>query len=245
MIPLENCAYSYKGKKDRPIFVPTKKSRAVGYELIKILGKLYVPEPFIFHLGEDGGHVAALHRHRKNKYFAKVDLSRFFYSISRSRVKRTLKDIGVPRAEHFSRWSCVKNPYAPPSYALPYGFVQSPILATLVLSRSVVGDYLRSISNKVTISVYVDDIALSGNNKQILDRAYNKLRRMIVQSNLVINDDKSVARAQAMEVFNCSLTRKATCVTDARKAEFNTVPHTQLGEICFERYCETVAEGNE
>jgi hypothetical protein len=244
MTPLENCEYSYKGKNDRPIYVPTKMARGVGHELIKLLDKLYKPEPFVFHLGIDGGHVAALHRHRSNKYFAKVDLSRFFYSIGRNRVKAALKAGGVRKAEYYARWSCVKNPYAPPSYALPYGFVQSPILASLVLSHSGVGEFLRSIADKIAVSVYVDDIALSCNNKQDLDRAYNKLRETIIKSKFSINEEKSFARALTIDVFNCRLTRKETLVTDDRKTEFYAVPHSPLSEISFERYCDSVAEGN-
>lgn len=244
MTPLENTAHSYKGKGDRRIFVPTKTGRAVGYELIKLIGKLYEPDPFVFHLGYDGGHVAALHEHRRNKYFAKVDLSRFFYMVGRNRVKAALKGIGVRKAEYYARWSCVKNPYAPPSYAVPYGFVQSPILATLVLSRSGVGSYLRSIADKVTISVYVDDIALSCNNKKTLDKAYKRLRKAIADSNFVINEAKCLPRTLTIEVFNCSLTRKETTVTVARQAEFHAEPRTPLSEESFERYCLSVAEGN-
>jgi hypothetical protein len=211
---------------------------------MELVRKLYHPEPFIFHLGKDGGHVTALHAHRSNKYFAKVDLSRFFYTVGRNRVKAALKAVGVRKAEYYARWSCVKNPYAPPAYALPYGFVQSPLLATLVLSRSGVGDYLRSIANKITVSIYVDDIALSCNNKKNLDRAYNKLRKVIRKSNFLINDEKSLPRALTIDVFSCRLTRKEALVTDERKAEFYAVPRTPLSEISFERYCESVADGN-
>lgn len=244
MIPLDNCAYSYDSNKGRRIFVPTKQARAVGYELKKLVEKIFLPEPFVYHLGGEGGHVAALHRHRSNKYFAKVDLSRFFYTVSRNDVKAALRAIGVRKAWYYARWSCVKNPYAPPSYALPYGFVQSPLLASLVLSRSPVGDFLRSIADTITISVYVDDIALSSNNKQKLDRAYKKLCRTIARSQFLINEDKSLARAFTIDVFNCHLTRKETLVTEDRQAEFRAGVRTELSEAAFEWYCQSVAEGN-
>ncbi|MGH7455587.1 MAG: reverse transcriptase domain-containing protein, partial [bacterium] len=120
-------------------------------------------EAFFFHLRK-GGHVAALHEHRRNRYFARIDLKNFFYSISRNRVARALHEIDIPRAGFYAKFSCVKNPYDEPTcptYALPYGFVQSPVLATLVLSRSVLGCYLRAIQSDVTLSVYMDDIAIS------------------------------------------------------------------------------------
>jgi hypothetical protein len=245
MIPLDNCAYSYIGKKDRRIYVPTKRGRAIGHELTKLVKRHYNPDPFIFHLGEDGGHVTALHHHRNNKYFSKIDLSRFFYTIGRNRVKATLKAIGVPRPEYYARWSCVKNPYAPPSYALPYGFVQSPLVATLVLSRSGLGELLRAIADRITVSVYVDDIALSCNNRRNIDRAYAKLRKTILKSNFAINERKSIAPALTVDVFNCHLTRNETLVTDERQAEFYAVPRSLESETSFERYCESVAEGND
>lgn len=244
MVPLENYLYSYDSNKSRRIFVPTKQCRAVGHELKQHLAKLFELDPFTYHLGEDGGHVAALHNHRFNKYFAKVDLSRFFYTVGRNDVRSALKAVGVRKAWYYARWSCVKNPYSPPSYALPYGFVQSPILATLVLSQSGVGEFLRSINDQITVSVYVDDIALSCNNMQRLDRAYNKLRRIIFESGFFINEDKSHPRGLTAEVFNCLLERGKTVVTETRQADFYSAAHTSTSQESFERYCKSVSDGN-
>ena len=47
---------------------------------------------------------------------------RNFYGIGRNRVTRALHQIGVEQARTHGKWSCVKNPYGDPSYALPYGF---------------------------------------------------------------------------------------------------------------------------
>jgi hypothetical protein len=105
MSVLDNYKYSYENKNGRPIFAPSKKGRATGRALKKLVEQRYDPEPFMYHLGEDGGHVSALHAHRANKYFAKVDLQRFFYSIRRNRVKAALKAIGV-RAVANTRNAC-------------------------------------------------------------------------------------------------------------------------------------------
>lgn len=58
--------------------------------------------------------------------FARIDISNFFYSVSRRRVKSALGRIGIGKADFFSKWSTVANPYGDPAWALPYGFVQSP-----------------------------------------------------------------------------------------------------------------------
>src|SRR5690606_31651017 len=99
----------------------------------------------------------------------------FFYSIARNRVARALQDVGVTRARHYAKWSCVRNPYGDPRYVLPYGFVQSPILATLVLNCSAVGSFLRSLPAHVTVAVYMDDISLSSDSRSDLDSAFGGL----------------------------------------------------------------------
>src|SRR5690606_16172514 len=134
----------------------------------------YTFDPFVYHF-KRGGHVGALHAHRKRAIFCRVDIEKFFYGIGRNRVVRALRDIGIDRAHHYARWSTVKNPYAEPGYALPYGFAQSPILATLVLMTSSVGEYLRSLPDDLTKSVYMDDIALSGDSLEAVAVAFNGL----------------------------------------------------------------------
>lgn len=239
-----NCAYSYDSAKGRRIFVPSKEGRAIGLKLKSLVENLYTPEDFFYHLGEDGGHVTALHRHRPHKYFAKIDLQRFFYSVGRNRVKGALKALGVRSAEHYARWSCVKNPCEGPSYALPYGFVQSPLIATLVLSQSRVGNVLRDMADELTVSVYVDDIALSSNNRRRIERAYNRLRKAIIKSNLAINDDKSIPPSLTLKVFNCHLSRRDTVVTEERRNDFYAFERSDLSVAAFEDYCDAVATGN-
>jgi hypothetical protein len=147
-------------------------------------------EPFYFHL-RNGGHVAALHEHRKNRHFARVDLKNFFYSISRNRVARALREIGVPKAWYYAKCSCVKNPFGEPSYSLPYGFVQSPILATLVFSRSVLGEFLRESQREITLSVYMDDIAISSPANDVLQKVFEELKTKIQEANFPINLEKT------------------------------------------------------
>jgi hypothetical protein len=76
---------------------------------------------------------------RRKRSFARLDLENFSYSIGRNRVRHALRTLGIAHSEHYAKWSTVKNPYGNPSYALAYGFVQSPILASPVLDRSALG----------------------------------------------------------------------------------------------------------
>src|ERR1700722_7356262 len=104
------------------------------------------------------GHVAGLHAHLNNTLFFKIDIQNFYYSIARMRVTRALREWHYPGAGTFSIWSCVINPLPGPKHALPIGFVQSPLLASLVLMKSEVADAIgRAIAKGVCISVYLDD----------------------------------------------------------------------------------------
>ena len=158
-LEFENFRHSY-WKNGKPIFVPNDFSIELGNKLKRKVAEKYSFDSFFYHF-KDGSHVVALHRHRKNAFFCRVDISRFFYSIRRNRLKRILRSIGVPKPEFYAKWSTVKNPFVGGGYVLPYGFVQSPILATLVLSESPIGNYLRSLPGSITPSVYMDDICLS------------------------------------------------------------------------------------
>lgn len=241
--PFGNCAYSYNNHRGKPVFAPSAEGRRIGHELKTKLEKIFTPEPFFYHL-RDGGHVAALHAHRAKRYFARLDIENFFYAIGRNRVGRLLRDLGVGRHEFYAKWSSVKNPFERPSYALPYGFVQSPLLASIVLSRSAVGEALRDLSEKVLVSVYVDDIAISGNNRRVLERSYKRLRKMIHASGFTINEHKSCPATNQLELFNCNLTHNHAEVTRIRKDEFYAEERSPLSQISFRAYCEAVEAGN-
>lgn len=238
-----NCEYRFNRPNGKPVYVPTEDGRRIGKQIVAKVRRGYDPESYFYHF-QKGGHVAAIHVHRKNKYFARVDLENFFYSISRNRVARAIQELGLARGEFYAKWSTVKNQFAPPSYALPYGFVQSPVLASLILSQSALGQFLRELNGKVVVSVYVDDIAISGNNKRVLQRAYQKIRRMCVASNFVINQEKSAPPGLAIELFNCHLEHMRTVVTDSRRAEFLNIQRTDQSALAFEQYCEAIERGN-
>lgn len=238
-----NTEYRFESANGKPVYVPSAAGRKIAKQLLKKLKRRFEPDPFFYHLHK-GGHVAALHIHRQKKYFARLDLQNFFYTISRNRIARALQQIGIPGGEFLAKWSTVKNQFAPPAYALPYGFVQSPMLASLVLSQSAVGEYLREIDGLIVVSVYVDDISISGNNKRVLQRAYRKIRRKIAESNFVINEEKSFEPALAMDLFNCHLERYRTAVTAERREQFYGSPRSPQSQEAFEQYCLTIEAGN-
>ncbi len=172
-VRFKNYSHSFD-LKGKPVFAPSELGRRIGEDVKDRVEKAYSFEDFYYHLRK-GGHVAGLHSHRPNRYFCKLDIKNFFYSIARNRVVRCLRAVGIPRARHYGKWSCVKNPFNDSSYALPYGFVQSSILASLVLSQSALGTALARLSKQATVAVYVDDITLSSNDLATLQTCYDEL----------------------------------------------------------------------
>lgn len=234
--------YSYH-RKGKPVFVPSPRGREIGYDIKGKVEEAYAFDPFVYHV-RPGGHVGALHAHRSRTIFCRVDIETFFYGIGRNRVVRALRDIGIERANHYARWSTVKNPYGEPNYALPYGFVQSPILASLVLMTSPVGNYLRGLPADLTKSVYMDDIALSGDGVEAVTVAFNGLLAVLEQSGFQINDEKTRQPGPAMDVFNCDLAPGETVVREDRRAEFYEGDPSAASAVAFERYCGAVEQGN-
>jgi hypothetical protein len=241
-VKFENYTHSFK-LKGKPVFAPTQLSYRIGRDIKARVEAAYTFDRFFYHL-QPGGHVAALHAHRSKSYFCKVDIETFFYSIGRNRIIRCLKDINIKRPVHYARWSCVKNPYESPSYALPYGFVQSPILATLVLATSELGAFIRDISRDITVAIYVDDISISSNDLEKLREAYGALDGVATKSGFTLNKAKSVAPCSSMEVFNCTLSNRNTTVKPDRISEFYDTKRTSASVDGFEKYCLSVSDGN-
>lgn len=243
-VAFENFAYSFNNDKGKPVFVPTDRARRVANELIPLVKARLHFEPHYYHFTK-GAHVAALHAHRTHRYFGRIDLKNFFYSIGRNRVKAALKEIGVSSAEHYAKWSTVRNPYEDPRYSLPYGFPQSPLLATLVLHLSALGTSVASLPPDILKSVYLDDIALSGDDLGDLTDAFSTLKAAVVAANFTLNDDKVQEPAEQIDLFNCDLSHGSSTVMGGRVAAFYAGEVTDAGTAAFERYREQVAAGNE
>ncbi|WP_425310556.1 reverse transcriptase domain-containing protein [Falsirhodobacter halotolerans] len=192
----------------------------------------------------NGGHVAALHLHRHNQYFGKVDLKNFFYSIARNRVSRALQNIGIRRSGHYARWSCVRNPYGHPRYALPLGFVQSPVLASLVLCLSEAGKCLESMHADVTRSVYMDDISFSGSTPEVVNEAIDLFSQAISRSELFLNPEKTILASESMLIFACHIENSKTYVTQDRINTFYSTQRSVESAAGFEAYRASVSTGS-
>lgn len=242
---IENYTHKYEHR-GKFVFVPTERSVRKGR---RIIGHLRgIPLPTYFYHYQSGGHVAALHAHLQNAYFFKIDIKSFYYSIARQRVTRALLRWRMPGAEKHAMWSCVRNPYpvTQPKYVLPIGFVQSPLLASLVLLYSPVTVAIdRAIARGVTVSVYLDDIVCSHPDQELLREAYDDIRQACIAGEFVPNPTKLTSPSSAIVAFNCDLVQGSANVTQDRVNEFYADPdRSSLSMQSFEDYRGWVASEN-
>lgn len=241
-VNIQNFEFSYL-RKGKPVFVPTETGRRIGREIKSKIESMHHFDEFQFHLRK-GGHVAAIHSHLEGRYFAKVDIANFFYSISRRRVQSALARIGLDSPRFFAKWSTVRNPYREPDFAIPYGFVQSPILASLVFHFSETAGFIRDSVNDINISVYVDDISISSASEELVAYAYNEISRLLLEDGFQVNDQKLSPPAEEVAVFNCDLKKHMATVQQSRIEKFFSVEQSPAAEEAFAAYCASVEREN-
>ena len=243
---LINYKYKYPSR-GKVIFVPTEQCERKGRRIIKFFSKR-VDFPDYFYHYKSGGHIAALHAHLENKLFFKIDIQNFYYSIARMRVTRALRSYAYPGANTLATWSCVANPIpgTKPKHVLPIGFVQSPLLASLVLMKSPVAQAIgRAIKNGVCVSVYMDDFIGSHNDVGVLQAAFADIRDTSAAAGLIPNPKKLVAPINAITAFNCDLTYGSATVRAERTALYESSPErTPASDAAFEEYRRLVASSN-
>ncbi|MCW5211635.1 hypothetical protein VU04_01860 [Desulfobulbus sp. TB] len=190
------------------VFVPSKDSISSGKKIKSTMEDNWIPPINYYHLRK-GGHVAALKIHSVNSIFIHLDIKNFFGSINKSRVTRCLKDFfDYSEARRIAIESTVKHPQAHPTkFILPFGFVQSPIIASLCLYQSTLGQYLNKLPFKknVLVSVYMDDIVISLNNKEMALDILNETKKKAATSRFQLNASKEQGPTERITVFNINL----------------------------------------
>jgi len=199
--------HRFERKPGRWVFQPSDDARREGAEVKAEVERRWRAPSYYFHLRR-GGHVAALKRHQSNKSFVKVDIADFFGSISRSRLSRVLREyFSHSEARRIATASTVQHPDAAGRQVLPYGFNQSPLLASLALHKSALGRYLDELheGRQVVVTVYVDDIIVSGTNGAHLSALLMTLKERAARSRFLLNEEKEQGPASSISAFNIQL----------------------------------------
>lgn len=242
-MPVKYLNYEYKtlSQKGKRIFVPTEDCRKIGGHILKEIKDRHA-FPSIFCHMHRGGHIKALHVHIGSSFFLQFDIKNFFYSISRDRVFRAMRALGIPDSDNLSRWSTVRNPDTGPKYCLPYGFVQSPALATIALERSPLGFFLASteVSGYCRVSIFMDDVIISSSSEIKLTAAANELPSILKKSSFEVKDGLNLSVKTHVNPFNCTLSSGKSAVLADRVAEFYKSSPSADGIRAFAAYVSKV-----
>ncbi|EGK6000049.1 reverse transcriptase [Escherichia coli] len=231
------------------VYVPSVEARKVGGKILQAVRNKWIPPLYFYHL-RTGGHLKAARLHLKSDFFAVVDIKQFFQSTSRSRITRDLKSyFTYSQAREISTFSTVRNlSHSPHKHVLPFGFVQSPILATLCLDKSYFGSLLRRLNkhHDLKLSVFMDDVIISSNDLAQLQAAYDEALVAMRKSGYQANMSKTQAPSSKISVFNLTLSKGVMKVTSQKMSDFlidfyssNYEPH----RIGVKNYVEAVNPG--
>jgi hypothetical protein len=215
--------FSLKGK--TWVFVPNDESITFGAALKQAIEEHWKIPHNYYHFKE-GGHVAALRQHIHNSFFLRLDIDNFFGQINRSRITRNLNTFCTyANARQYAIESTVRDPDSKEAkYILPFGFVQSPILASLCLRKSALGGYLSSLSKQPNIvcNVYMDDILISGNDSKKLEDIGGQLEIDASRSRFPLSKTKREGPSESVTAFNVTITQGVLNITQTRMTEFET-----------------------
>ena len=227
------------------VFVPSSAAKAHGRQIKALIESRWRPPRYYFHLRR-GGHVQAVRSHQNHKFFLRLDIKDFFGSVSKNRVTRVLAArIGYTEARGIADESTVRHPTTG-KFILPYGFVQSPVLASLALHQSRLGKTLETISKApgVKVSVYMDDIIVSCDDVGELNTFRVTLENAAAKSLLQLNPDKAQGPADEIEAFNLIVRENAVAVSEERLAEFlerySSVDISEEGKVGIRAYVTSV-----
>lgn len=244
---LTNYSHSFETKNGLLVHVPTAEGRQFGEFVIQQVLKNWRPPSYFFHF-KCGGHVAAARYHVGSTVFAHLDIQSFFASVTRSKLTRALRSLGMSNADAFeiATQSTVTKPSPGHGRSLPFGFVQSPVLASLALDRSALGGCLRTgRPGHIKLSVYVDDIIISGSD-EVHVRAYvEQIERAASLSRYTLSRAKSRVAVSSVKAFNLDLSCSDLRVTPERMDAFSQIERTpdQAKERAIVSYVASVNPG--
>jgi Reverse transcriptase (RNA-dependent DNA polymerase) len=111
--------------------------------------------------------------------------------VSRAKIHRALRKLKYPHsiALEIATHSTVSQNAAKKDYcSLPFGFIQSPMLASLVLDGSMLGrTAFRLVKSGITLSIYMDDFIPSGRDEETLRLAREELEAAATLANFEFN----------------------------------------------------------
>lgn len=215
-----------RSRSGRHICVPDAETKEFGNRLVAEIRQKWSPPRYFCHW-QKGGHVQAIKSHVGRKYFFRADLKAFYSHIRENRIRYRLKRLSLSKGQQYEQeatyCSTVPHPEQPTIRVLPYGFPQSPILASICLQGSILGEFLEKLDQlpSYIVSVYMDDIIVSTNSSSCANEAYEALCEKVTRSNFTINRSKCTGVvADQIEAFNIIADASCIKLTEKRLEKF-------------------------
>jgi hypothetical protein len=238
-----NYEYRYELRPDRFVYIQRKDARVRAKAIIRSVLKRYKPHRIFYHIERQGGHIAALRLHQNSAFFSRFDIQNFFGQVTRTRVSRSLKAVGFSSNRSFD--IAVESVVVESSRkVLLYGFRQSPLLATLSLEQSLLGSVLKQLYNEgLLVSVYMDDILVSGPSAVALETASQRVLEAALHSGFPLSQEKRAIAVQGIDSFNCHVESSSLTVLDERMDRFLDDHNvaTNGGKGAIEKYINAVS----
>lgn len=200
--------------------------------LEKRLKALWKPSEWNFSFRKKG-HIACVQYHAGNNFFCLIDIEDFFGSVTLNKLTRSLRRIGLSKSEA-TKIGLESTVNVGSRRVLPRGFRQSPILANIVFDRSLLGSELRKGRFRNRISVFNDDILLSGDNITSLTFDFERCLDLLIRSGFRPNEVKTQAPARQIQVFNFDLNQAGWRFTSERLLRFAYDVKTKFGQYDLE-----------
>lgn len=238
-----NYEYSFELKPGKLVFIQTDEAAARGKKIVKVILRRYFPHQIFHHFKRGGGHVRALKRHLGGRYFSTFDIDDFFGRVTRTRLARALQNIGFSKDRSFD-WAFESVVVTNGRKVLPFGFTQSPLLATLVLEQSALGVELKRLDDEgVAVSVYMDDIVISGPTEEAVGSASQRILSAASLANFPLAQSKVAICVQQATAFNILLEERDVQFTEERIQRFaiDFEYLTEAGQGSVQRYALAVA----
>lgn len=216
--------HKFEIKQDCWVFVPDEETIKRGNDIKCKIESHWQSPSYYAHLNV-GGHVAALKSHLSSDLFIRADIHQFFNQINRSRVTRNLKNIfgSYKIGRQIADESVVRRPnIKDKKFILPFGFVQSPIIASVCLRNSALGGYLEQLPKEnFIVSVYMDDIIISTcRSMESAEIIRERLIQVADKSGLSLNLNKTIGPAKEITAFNIKLMNGHMEISDERLSDF-------------------------
>lgn len=141
-----------------------------------------------FKKGENGSPIfRCAEKHKNNTYLLKLDLKSFYPSIKRERIFYEFVNIG-----YNSRVANLLTNICSLKDSLPQGAVTSAFLANLICFK--LDARIAGYCNKrnITYTRYADDLAFSGNDRDLLRNIFGMIKRIVEDEGFQLNDKKTM-----------------------------------------------------